>query len=164
MILAVSGWRGWTDVHHIEKHIGLAIAEGYDFIRFGDASGVDAIAGNFINKVIRQGALGYAGQPLDSGIQLSKYHADWASFGNAAGPVRNRAMLLGKKRGEPYEDIKADLLLAFPEPGRRPGPGSGTWGCMGEAVLNGIKVIVPAFESRELSFPAHWKQPELRLD
>jgi hypothetical protein len=60
-----------------------------------------------------------------------------------AGPQRNREMLQGK--GDPYKG-PTDLLLGFPNPNARSTvPGSGTWGCMMEATLMGIRVEIPPY-------------------
>lgn len=56
------------------------------------------------------------------GIDLRARPADWDSYGNAAGPHRNEAMVREALTLAPPDWIKG---LAFPEPGSR-----GTWNCI----------------------------------
>lgn len=58
------------------------------------------------------------------GIPRTKYHADWKGLGNAAGMARNRRML---------DEFRPDEVIAFPG-------GSGTAGCVREALARGIRV------------------------
>jgi hypothetical protein len=61
--------------------------------------------------------------------------ADWARYGKAAGPMRNREMV----------DLGADLVLAFPLPGPRE-RSRGTWDCVEAAEAHGIPVEVKELE------------------
>jgi hypothetical protein len=55
------------------------------------------------------------------------HYADWSSFGELAGPMRNQAMV----------DTGVDICLAFPLLGSR-----GTWDCVRRAQASGVPVIV----------------------
>ncbi len=57
-----------------------------------------------------------------------RFPADWTTFGNAAGPIRNQQML---------DENDVDLVLAFPGPESR-----GTWDMVERAVKNRIPVRV----------------------
>lgn len=41
----------------------------------------------------------------EKGIPVQRFHADWQAYGKAAGPIRNKQMLL---------DSDPDLVVAFP--------------------------------------------------
>lgn len=58
------------------------------------------------------------------GLDVEAYRADWELHGNAAGPIRNQAMV----------DAGADLLIAF-------GGGLGTADCIHRARKAGIPVV-----------------------
>lgn len=135
-ILAVSGWRGWTDAPFIERWLEWARLEGFVLIRFGDATGVDEITFQWAARMRTE----------TGDLLLSRYMADWSRFNRGAGPIRNRQMLLGLKPDDPKQS-RADLLLAFPQPGVLPGFGSGTWSCIGEACCQGIEVKIPPYGS-----------------
>lgn len=126
MIVCVSGWRGWDDVAFI-KALAEELHENMDAeVRIGDCpSGVDFLLKEELNQ---------------RGVPFQEYVADWDRYGKMAGPLRNTAMLTGAT-GEGL----ADLLIALPKPGSYPGPGSGTWGCIGEAARQGIDVLIPRY-------------------
>lgn len=75
----------------------------------GGARGADSLAGNYAE---------------DHCIPCTIYYADWGQYGNAAGPIRNKAMLAE----EP------DLVVAFPG-------GKGTANMIKLAKEAGVKVI-----------------------
>lgn len=60
--------------------------------------------------------------------QCEPHEADWKRYGNAAGAIRNQAMV----------DLGADLCVAFPDPGTS----KGTYDCMNKARTAGIRVLV----------------------
>lgn len=151
MIIAVSGWRKWSNKSTVVAILG-GLIERYTLsqrhyslshltqprIRYGDCkTGVDSI----VEEITMEWRLAY-----------EKYNADWEAFGKAAGPLRNRDMLNGvnySNASPPPEKYgqRANLLLAFPEPRRYPHiHGSGTWGCIGEATNMGIPVLTVATE------------------
>lgn len=140
MILAVSGWREWTDDTFVHRQLDQIWGSDLIFgaravplqVRVGDARGVDAIVRNFT-----------AGT---DGALLTVYTADWEREGKSAGGHRNRRMLLGEDAFDPSHGKPADLLLAFPEPGKVfSSRGSGTWNCVGQAHYRGIEVRIPAY-------------------
>ena len=140
MILAISGWREWTDVAFVHRQLDLIWGSDLVFgaravplhVRVGDARGVDAIVRTFV-----------AGA---DGALLTVYSADWEREGKSAGAHRNRRMLLGTDAFDPSHDKPADLLLAFPQPGRVFSTrGSGTWNAIGQAHYRGIEVRIPAY-------------------
>lgn len=78
----------------------------------GGAPGIDEIADRIANM-------------WDWDVEV--YPADWDSFGNAAGPMRNQQMV----------DSGADICIAFPAPDSK-----GTWNCVNKARSAKIKTIV----------------------
>jgi hypothetical protein len=140
VIVAFTGWRAWTDAKFVHATIDAMWGRDALFgarevplqVRVGDADGLDAIVRNCI-----------AGT---DGALLTVYVADWTALGKAAGAVRNRDMLTGKSLWDPSPGRCADLLVAFPEPGRLFSTrGSGTWNCIGQAHYRGIEVRIPAY-------------------
>lgn len=140
MILAVSGWREWTDDTFVHRQLDQIWGSDLIFgaravplqVRVGDARGVDAIVRTFV-----------AGT---DGALLTVYAADWEREGKSAGGHRNRRMLLGEDVSDPSPGKPADLLLAFPQPGHTwNGRGSGTWNCVCQAHYRGIEVRIPAY-------------------
>lgn len=149
MILAVSGWRDWTDfdfaVRTLRPYVNRYQKDLH--IRVGNARGLD--------KIIRKLLL-----PTNRfGITCAVYEADW-SIGRGGGMVRNIDMLLGRNSvNDPTAGLRADRLLAFPQPfvAWRV-PGSGTVGCMIEAFKLGIRIDVPGYTGQQLD-----KEMEERL-
>lgn len=129
-ILAVTAWRFHQDRNFIEAWLGhYAYAYGGRLhVRVGDASGGDAITARFCQ---------------DMHISYYVYYAHAQKHGwPAAGPIRNRDMLTGAEE----DRTPADELLAFPQPNIKPRiPGSGSWGCVGEAFVQGIHVTIPPY-------------------
>lgn len=139
MIVAFSGWRGWTDDlfirQRIDEYWGHQLLFGprdQDLVfRIGDAKGVDAIITAHL---------------LESGATPVTYVANWEAEGKAAGAIRNRRMLLGLDTHDPHPMRAADLLVAFPEPGTaKPIRGSGTWNAIEQAHWRGIEVRIPGY-------------------
>lgn len=142
MIVSFTGWRGWDDAKFIQRTIedlfGRHAIEGRRDVplqaRVGDADGADAIVRTFL-----------AG--MDATL-MTVYFADWTSQGKAAGAIRNKRMLLGDDPFDPSKGKPADLLIAFPQPGRLfSTKGSGTWNCIGQAHYRGVEVRIPAYTS-----------------
>lgn len=144
MIVAFSGWRDWTDdlfIHtFIDREWGKHLLFGGDkdelVFRVGDARGADAII---------------YGHLTVSGAEPMVYVADWDRFGKkAAGPIRNRCMLLGLDERDPHPKQHADILVAFPEPGRiKPANESlegGTWDAVKQAHFFGVEVRIPPYK------------------
>jgi hypothetical protein len=75
----------------------------------GGATGADALAGQWA---------------VERRIPCDVYHANWRSYGRAAGPIRNAQML---------REAKPDLVLAFPG-------GRGTANMVELAEKAGVKV------------------------
>lgn len=139
MIVAFSAWRKWTDELFIQDYIDQCWGEvllfgagsGEVVFRIGDAVGGDAI----ITKHLR-----------DSGAEPIVYVAHWTDEHEAAGPIRNRRMLLGLDGHDPRPRQPADLLVAFPEPGRsKRAKNSGTWNATDIAHFHGIEVRIPGY-------------------
>lgn len=133
MILAVSGWREWSDAAFAITQLGryrLLFGRALH-VRVGNAAGLDSI--------IRTHCLAM-------GFEHTVYYADWAKYDRGAGPIRNLAMLNGDSSQDPHQWQLADELLAFPQPGvKMRSPGSGTVGCLMEAHLLGITVTIPGY-------------------
>ena len=80
MRLLVCGDRDWTDKRSIEAYLSTFIP-GTTVVIHGGARGVDTIAGEVAAQM---------------GMTVESYPADWAQYGRAAGPIRNRQMLNSK--------------------------------------------------------------------
>lgn len=147
MIVAFSGWREWTDALFIQcvidKEWGQRLLFGPvsdDVVfRVGDARGADTIIAAHLKA---------------SGIEPTIYVADWERFGRRkAGAIRNRDMLLGLCDKDPRPNEHADLLVAFPEPGRskpeRADLDGGTWNAVKQAQWRGIEIRIPGYRPRD---------------
>lgn len=77
MRLLVCGDRNWTDKGPIEAYLST-FTPGTTVVIHGGARGADTIAGEVATQM---------------GMAVEQYPADWAQYGRAAGPVRNRQML-----------------------------------------------------------------------
>ncbi len=170
MIIVISAWREWTDkaflVKHVDKewsrHVTFGPLDDDIHFRVGDARGGDKIARDHIDS---------AGIP--SIASLTVYHADWDRWAdrkpNPAGAIRNRDMLKGHHPQDPMYGHLADLLIAFPQPGRlRPEKGSGTWNAIEQAARLGIEVRIPGYLTEDLVpddsdlLPLQWPEGVLR--
>jgi len=137
MIIAVTGWRGYTDAAFIRNQLMIynslraCSMHGPLHVRVGDALGADAITLRWC---------------LENKVSHHVFYADWGNSQLRAGPQRNRRMLRGD--GDRVAG-RTGLLMAFPRPGG-PAirvPGSGTWGCCIEAYQQGIRVEIPAYRN-----------------
>lgn len=134
MILAVSGWREWTDVAFAITELGryrLLYGRALE-VRVGDAAGLD--------KIIRKHCAAM-------GFEHTVYFADWSLPNRSGGMVRNGQMLKGDNPQDPHRNVLADELLAFPQPNvRMRSPGSGTVGCLMDAHELGVSVKIPGYK------------------
>lgn len=134
MILAVSGWREWSDAAFAITELGryrLLFGRALH-VRVGDAAGLDLIIRTHCQAM---------------GFEHTVYYADWGKLGKAAGMIRNGQMLRGDNPLDPHRGVMADELLAFPQPGvKMRSPGSGTVGCLMEAHELGITVTIPGYK------------------
>jgi len=87
MRVLICGSRSWTDRKAIRDFL-LTLPKSSVVIE-GEASGVDTIAREEAEKL---------------GIEVLKFPADWKRYGRAAGPIRNRQMLV---------EGKPDIVVAF---------------------------------------------------
>jgi hypothetical protein len=129
MIIAVTGWRHYTDGAFIRGQLGHWRGPFPLHIRMGDAAGADLAVLKWCQ---------------DNKISHHVFYADWERYGKSAGGIRNANMLqgVGDRIMSP-----TDLLLAFPRTDkmRSKVPGSGTFGAIIEATLMGIRVEIPAY-------------------
>lgn len=108
--VAVTGGRDYEDASLVEDTLRmLYVQEGEFTLLHGGAPGVDSFA--------KQWA-------IDSGFTSQEFPANWAAFGKAAGPIRNRDMVR-----------EADMLIAFPG-------GRGTADCIKAATMAGVPVFL----------------------
>lgn len=135
MIIAVTGYRGYTDGPFVRATLDRWLAwcnqsAQQAHVRVGDAGGADTLVLKWC---------------LDNAVSHHVFYADWGNSGMRAGPERNRRMLRGT--GDRVSG-PTELLMAFPRPGGPPIriPGSGTWGCCIEAFGMGIRVDIPAYK------------------
>lgn len=109
--ILVCGDRRWTERGRIYTVLSALRGKSVTIIH-GAARGADTLAGDVA------GGLGFIVVPVP---------ADWAKYGRAAGPIRNRQML----------DMQPDLVIAF----HHDLPNSkGTKDCVLEARRRGIPV------------------------
>lgn len=137
MIIAVTGYRGYTDGAFIRtcmNHYDLKAHSIFEklHVRVGDATGADAIVLQWCREI---------------GISHHMFEAERYPGGAlkpGAGPARNRRMLLGI--GD-HVSGPTDRLVGFPRTDRVriTVPGSGTWGCMIKAAELGIRVEIPPY-------------------
>ena len=86
MRILICGDRNWTNIPLIAGW--LATVPRDTVIIQGDARGADSIAKD---------------AALSLGLEVESYPANWAQYGRAAGPIRNKQML----------DTKPDFVMAF---------------------------------------------------
>ena len=89
----------------------LHVESAFSVVISGMARGVDSIAAEWAREM---------------GIEVLPFPADWETHGKAAGPIRNRRMLVG---GKP------DIVVAFPG-------GRGTADMVRQAKAAGVQVVV----------------------
>lgn len=119
----VCGGRGYHDQARVNEVLG---SWRIGKIVEGDAPGADHCASWYARE---------------KGISLATYAADWKSLGRAAGPVRNRTMLLKER---------PTLVVAFPG-------GNGTRDMVNQSIKAGVPVlIIDAPEWRE---KPEWSHP-----
>jgi len=108
----VCGSRRYTDAGRIEARLEL-IPQPFILVQGACPRGADAIAAEWAAK--------------QKDVTVEAHPAQWDSFGPAAGPIRNAAMVA----------LGADLLLAWPTNESR-----GTWDCVNKAKAAGIPIEV----------------------
>lgn len=114
MIVLVCGSRHWTSRESIYSWLCKLQDWGLTKIIEGEAPGADTIAREEAEAI---------------GIPVMKFPADWARYGRAAGPIRNRQML----------DQNPSLVLAFHS---NLSESRGTADTVKEARKRGIPVII----------------------
>lgn len=135
-IIAITGWRNHTERDFVRFAL-FKMMELYSplVFRVGDCPyGVDHFAYELFTE---------------TGQSFERYIADWGRYGAAAGPLRNHTMLEGSNTLHGTCGRYADLLLGFPQPGRRQ-QGSGTWGCIDAAYGMMIPVMVLPAEQKSI--------------
>lgn len=137
MILAVSGWRDWTDFRFVTSMLRpyLLDFQWQLHVRVGDCpTGVD--------RIIRAMAAREA-------FSLTVYLANWSLPNKSGGPIRNGQMLRGVNNSkDPKPGVKADRLLAFPQPGSSWWEArSGTGDCIKQAWNLGVRLDIPDYRS-----------------
>ncbi len=137
MVIAVTGWRHYTDGafirHQMDLVQALCMAKGEPLhVRVGDADGADAFVRHWC---VCQARLG---------VTYQMFVAYWDRLEHRAGPERNERMLIGLND---FVTGPTQLLLAFPRTDGKPlrSPGSGTIGCLIRAYELGINVNIPAY-------------------
>jgi hypothetical protein len=117
--ILVTGSRDWTDARVVEVALRAA---WFEFGRYSHPSGLTVVHGGAAGADRIAAAIA---ESVDWRTEL--HRADWATYGKAAGPIRNQAMV----------DAGADLVLAFPI-----GASIGTRDCIRRAEAAGIPVRV----------------------
>lgn len=114
MRLLVCGGRDYADAETLFARLDeFASEHPVELVIEGEAPGADTLA--------REWA-------VSRGIPVEKYPADWTTYGKAAGPIRNRQMLV---------EGKPDYVVAFPT-----NPSRGTWNMVSQSREAGVPVIV----------------------
>lgn len=114
MRLLVCGSRDYTDAETLFARLDAFAAEHQvELVIEGEARGADTLAREWAEL---------------RGIPVAKFPADWKRFGRAAGPIRNRQMLV---------DGKPDHVIAFPASEAR-----GTWDMVRQAREVGVPVTL----------------------
>ncbi len=124
MKVLICGDRNWSDVAAIRSWVAKLQDRGYTDVIEGGAPGADSIA---------------ASEARAAGLAVHEFPANWAQYGRAAGPIRNRQML----------DEKPDLVLAFHNDLTQ---SRGTADTVREAVRRGMSVIVATSTGIDLRF------------
>lgn len=113
MRVLVCGGRAFTDRERLRSALDRIASDArIDVVIHGDAAGADRLAGEWARL---------------SGIRELAFPADWERHGRAAGPIRNRRMLV---------ESEPDLVVAFPG-------GRGTANMMRQARAAGVPVLEP---------------------
>lgn len=103
MRVLVSGDRNWDDEKIIRTIlVGFASCDYETVVIEGDAKGADKIAGDWA-----RGCESSPSNTYEDGMGLvtdACYPADWETYRKAAGPIRNKQMLV---------EGKPDIVLAF---------------------------------------------------
>lgn len=121
-IVAVTGGREYAPTPE-EVYCFTVFTEEAAVIRHGDCRGLD--------RIIAWHAKRWQKDRDPDTIQA--WPADWAEYGPAAGPIRNREMLTGFRAGVVVAP-PASVLLAFPG-------GRGTASAIDVATSHGVKVV-----------------------
>jgi len=107
----VTGGRNYNDRERVYAVLDKLDADaGVDVVIQGGARGADSLASDWADRRVARNM---------------QFDADWESFGNFAGPMRNKRML---DEGQP------DLVVAFPG-------GKGTADMVRKARKAGVKVV-----------------------
>lgn len=117
MIILITGDRNWEDEDTIREALDLGGGpkdNDVTQLAHGNARGADKLAG----KVAAE--LGY---------EVFSFPANWAKYGRAAGPIRNREML----------DLNPDVVYAFHND---LASSKGTKDCVKEALKRGLFVYL----------------------
>lgn len=123
----VTGSRDWPD----PKAVWLALAEFANTLSQGTLTVVHGDCPTGADRAAARWCRLPVNGPRTVAVVEEPHPADWAQYGRAAGPIRNREMV----------DAGADLVLAFPLPGPK-SLSKGTWDCIGAAEAHGIPVRV----------------------
>lgn len=124
MIIVTTGGRDYTDFETVETTLDdLYVSVGGDLrVRVGDATGADALVRAWCIRRL---------------VEWRLFEADWAHYGAAAGPIRNKQMLEWLPPPQ--------LLVAFPG-------GPGTISCKREAAKRNIAILDVSAEELEQLF------------
>jgi YspA, cpYpsA-related SLOG family len=110
MRVLVTGGRNYSDRSAVDRVLdSIHMERGISVLIHGGAAGADELASEWA---------------YDSGIVESAFPANWDKHGRAAGPIRNKQMLV---------EGKPDLVVAFPG-------GKGTQNMVRQARDSGVEV------------------------
>lgn len=120
----VTGGRHYADRDALHAALGQLRAQlGFTLLIAGDATGADALALEWAHK---------------NRIAATRFEADWAAHGKAAGPRRNAAML---REAQACCGVTPLVVVAFPG-------GAGTADMVRRATRAGVTVIYAGRQCR----------------
>jgi hypothetical protein len=124
----ITGSRHYKDIKPI-RNVMRALLEEFGIYKFrhGKAKGADSL-GAFVAQQLK--------------LDIDEYIADWDQYGNAAGPIRNREMLLTEIEKEGKENI---IVIAFPLEGSK-----GTYDMINFATGEDVEVRIYNDEGKEV--------------
>lgn len=144
MIVAFTGWRGWTDAPFIHAQIDNVLSYNVLFRERGLPMHIRVTDEDGAANIIRDWVYG-----LDAAI-VTVYATDREREGDSAGPHCCKRMLLGDDPFDPAWNVPADLLVGFPRPDKPYGyKTSLTWNCIGQAHYRGVEVRIPAYRTEK---------------
>lgn len=149
-IVAITGGRDrQPTLTELERCAKLLIARRATIMRHGDCRPRKDKHGRMMGSTDWLVARYVAARGL---AKVEAYPAEWDRYGRSAGPLRNRAMLDGKRPGELVPDPPADVLIRFDG-------GAGTRDCCVAATERGRVTLYIHAVAEPRVWNRHWGDP-----